>query len=195
VDEVMASVWVNVEALFLSTLIGLPLCYFSRTPIVAPVATFIAKLRFVGPAAFFLPLLFIMSGGHQVKVCLITLGQLFYLVTTMAGIVQNIPEYRFDDARTLRMSEWKSVWFVNVRGTVPDAIGAIRDNAAIGWSMLMFVEGVIRSEGGVGVMMYNMEKHVEFASVYAIVIVILAIGILQDWILGEVRKVMCPYAS
>jgi NitT/TauT family transport system permease protein len=130
-----------------------------------------------------------------VKVCLITLGQLFYLVTTMAGIVQNIPEYRFDDARTLRMSEWKSVWFVNVRGTVPDAIGAIRDNAAIGWSMLMFVEGVIRSEGGVGVMMYNMEKHVEFASVYAIVIVILAIGILQDWILGEVRKVMCPYAS
>jgi NitT/TauT family transport system permease protein len=57
------------------------------------------------------------------------------------------------------------------------------------------VEGVIRSEGGVGVMMYNMEKHVEFASVYAIVIVILAIGILQDWILGEVRKVMCPYAS
>ncbi|HVI42346.1 MAG TPA: hypothetical protein VM577_16960 [Anaerovoracaceae bacterium] len=112
----------------------------------------------------------------------------------MAGIVQNIPQYKFDDAKTLRMSERLSVWYVVIRGTVGEAIDAIRDNAAMGWSMLMFVEGVIRSEGGVGVMILNNEKHVNFAEVYALSLAILLVGIGQDYIIGQVKKVVCPYA-
>jgi len=197
-DGLLEAIWsslvVNLESIVLSSLIGLPLCYLSRLPLLSPVVGFVATLRFVGPAVFFLPLLFLMPTGHLVKVSLITLGMTAYLVTTMAGIVQNIPEYRFDDARTLRMSEWKSIWYVVIRGTLAEACEAVRDNAAIGWSMLMFVEGVIRSEGGVGVMMYNMDKHVEFASVYAIAIIILMVGICQDWFMTTIKKVMCPYA-
>ncbi|HVI39193.1 MAG TPA: hypothetical protein VM577_00910, partial [Anaerovoracaceae bacterium] len=102
-------------------------------------------------------------------------------------------EYRFDDARTLRMSEWRSMWYVVVRGTISEALSCIRDNAAMGWSMLMFVEGVIRSEGGVGVMILNNEKHVNFAEVYALSLAILLVGIGQDWFIGQVKKVTCPY--
>lgn len=191
-DELLSSLIVNVEALILSAMIGLPISYLSRVPLVEPLATFIAKLRFVGPAIFYLPLVFFVS-GHSVKVLLLTLGQLFYLVTTMSGVVRGIPEYRFDDARTLNMSEWLSVWYVVVRGTVAEAIDAIRDNAAMGWSMLMFVEGIIRSEGGVGVMMINMEKHIEWGAFFAIAIVILVVGVLQDYMVGLLRKAACPY--
>jgi NitT/TauT family transport system permease protein len=194
IDGLIASLIVNLEALCLSAMIGLPLAYLSRVPAVQPVAQFVAKLRFVGSAVFFLPLLFLFSGGHMVKVWLIVLGQLFYLTTTMTTVVQNIPESRFDDARTLKMGEWLSVWYVVIRGTLADALDAVRDNAAMGWSMLMFVEGVIRSEGGIGVMIMNQEKHVNFAEVYALSLVILVVGIGQDWIIGQVKKVVCPYA-
>lgn len=113
----------------------------------------------------------------------------------MTGVVKNIPEYRFDDARTLNMSEWLSIWYVVIRGTVAEAIDCIRDNAATGWAMLMFVEGVIRSEGGIGVMIINQEKHVEWAALWALVLVVLGVGIVQDYIIGQVRKMACPYAT
>lgn len=58
----------------------------------------------------------------------------------------------------------------------------------------MFVEGIIRSEGGVGVMMINMEKHIEWAAFFAIAIVILVVGVLQDYVVGLLRKAACPYA-
>lgn len=129
----------------------------------------------------------------MVKVWLIVLGQLFYLTTTMMTVVQNIPQYKFDDAITLKMNEWFSVWYVVIRATVSETIDAIRDNAAMGWSMLMFVEGVIRSEGGVGVMILNNEKHTNFAEIYALSIAILLVGIGQDWFIGQVKKIVCPY--
>jgi hypothetical protein len=76
------------------------------------------------------------------------------------------------------------VWYVVVRGTLAQAFDAIRDNAAMGWSMLIMVEGFVRSEGGVGVMLINQEKHVNFAEVYAIAIAIVLVGIAQDYIIG-----------
>lgn len=194
-QELWSSLWVNLEALAISALLGLPLAYLSRVPLVSPLASFVAKLRFVGSAVFFLPLLFLLSGGHWVKVWLLVLGESFYLVTTMVSVVQTIPESRFDDARTLKMSEWLAVWYVVIRGTVADALNAVRDNAAMGWAMLMFVEGVVRSEGGVGVMILNQEKHVNFAEVYALIGVIILVGVGQDWLIGQVKKVVCPYAT
>lgn len=193
--EVLTSLWTNMEALCLSAIIGLPLAYLSRIPIVSPIASFVGKLRFVGSAVFYLPLLLSISDAHWVKVWLLALGQLFYLVTTMVGIVQLIPEAQFDDARTLRMSEWLSLWYVNLRGTVAEAITAVKDNAATGWAMLMFVEGIIRSEGGVGVVILNAEKHVNYDQFFAVVIVIVLVGFGQDWLLTQARKAVCPYAS
>jgi NitT/TauT family transport system permease protein len=194
-DELFRSFSINLQAILLSAAIGLPLCYVCRVPVITPVVNFLAKLRFVGPSVFFVPLVFLADSSHTVKILLLTLGQLFYLVTTVSGVVRNIPEAKFDDARTLNMSEWLSVWYVVIRGTVAEAIDAIRDNAAIGWAMLMFVEGIIRSEGGIGVMMLNTDKHVNWAETYALAVTILLVGVAQDWIIGQIRKASCPYAG
>jgi hypothetical protein len=39
---------------------------------------------------------------------MLALGETFFLVTTMIGVVQGIPAAQYDDARTLRMSEWRA---------------------------------------------------------------------------------------
>lgn len=194
-QELITSFGVNVEALLVSVLVAFPLAYLCRTPITRPLALGVAKLRFVSPAVFFLVLLFSLSGGHQVKVAMLALGEIFFLVTTLVGIMDNIPAYQFDDARTLRMSEWQTVWYVNVRGTLAAAIDAVRDNAAMGWSMLIMVEGIVRAEGGVGVLMLNQEKHLNIAETYAIAAAIIAVGVLQDYALGVVKNICCPYAA
>jgi NitT/TauT family transport system permease protein len=192
-DAIVASLWTNVEALALSTAIGLPLAYLSRVLLFRPLALGISKLRFLSPAVFFLLLLFAVSSGHMVKVWMLTLGETFFLVTSMLAIVWNVPPVALDDARTLRMSEWAVLWYSVVRGTLDQAMQAIRDNAAMGFAMLTMVEGIIRSEGGLGVLLLNQEKHMSFPAVYAIVATVLALGLIQDFALGVMRETLCPH--
>lgn len=194
-QALISSLTLNLQALALSTSIALPLAYASKTPIMRPAALAVSKLRFLSPTAFYLILLFTVDGGHEIKLYMLTLGELFFLVTTMIGVVSAIPAERFDDARTLRMSEWQVTWYVVIRGTFHEALSAICDNAAMGWSMLMFVEGIVRSEGGVGVMLTDQDKHARWAEVYAITTAVIAVGLAQDYALGWIRRSLCPYAE
>ena len=118
-----------------------------------------------------------------------------FFVTSMAEVVAEIPREQFDHARTLRMSEGRVVWEVVVRGTADKALEVLRQNVAIGWTMITMVEGISRSEGGVGAMLLNQNKHFHLAEVYAIQLVILVVGLLQDYGIGALKRVLCPYAE
>jgi NitT/TauT family transport system permease protein len=87
------------------------------------------------------------------------------------------------------------VWEVVIRGTLDRAFEAMRQNAAIGWMMLTMVEGIVRSEGGVGAMLLNEQKHFKIEAIFAIQIIILIIGLCQDYLIGVIRKIICPYAA
>ena len=90
--------------------------------------------------------------------------------------------------------EWKVVWEVVIRGTFDQAFEVMRQNAAIGWMMLTMVEGIVRSAGGVGAMLLNEQKHMKIEAVFAIQIIILVIGLCQDYLIGVIRRLVCPYA-
>lgn len=194
-QQMATSWWVNAEALVLSTALALPVAYLSRVPAVAPIAVMLSKVRFLSPAVFFLILLWVTSDGHAMKVWMLTLGEVFFLLTTAVTTVQAIPAERFDDARTLRMGEWLVTWYVVVRGTLADLLAAIRDNAAMGWCAVMYVESMVRSEGGVGVMLLNQGKFFNFGAFYAVALAIILVGVGQDYLLGAIRRAACPYAD
>lgn len=194
-QELLASFFVNLQALAISICISLVLAYLSVVPVCRPLALFVSKLRFVSPAAFLFILIVITSGGHELKLSLLTLGITVFFVTTMMGIVAAIPREQFDHARTLRMTEWQTVWYVIVRGTWDQAIDVIRDNAAMGWAMLTMVEGLVRSEGGVGVLILDQTKHLNLDATYAAAGSIIAVGLIQDFMLGQLKAWQCPYAQ
>jgi len=116
-------------------------------------------------------------------------------VTSMAAVIAAIPKGEFDHARTLQMSEWRVVWEVVILGTADRAFEVLRQNAAIGWMMLTLVEGTVRQEGGLGVMLLNLNKQVMLAEVFAVQIVILLVGLSQDFLIGLIRRAACPYAD
>lgn len=206
-QELIASLTVATEALALSAAIALPLAYLSRVHVdvpivrstvgelVRPLVEGISELRFLSPAVFYLMLLFLFSSGHVVKVVMLTMGETFFLITSMMDIVNAVPSERFDDCRTLRMHEWQCTWYAVVRGTLPDAIQAIRGNNAMGWAALMMVEGIVRSEGGVGVLILNNEKHMNFDSVWAIATTILVAGLVLDYAIELGKLQLCPHVA
>lgn len=193
--ELLTSLITNLQALAWSIAISLPLAYLSSVPTVGPVSRGVAYLRFLTPTVFFAALVFGLHDGHQVKIAMLTLGESFFLTKTMLGVVRGVPQFAYDDAITLRMGPWQSMWYVTIRGTLPATIDAIRDNAAMGWSMLMMVEGAVKMEGGVGVLLVNSERHIAFTDIWAISAILVLVGVFQDWFIGQIRLWMCPYAN
>ena len=193
--ELITSVLMNLEAIGLTLLISLTLTYLTVLPVFRPIAAAVSKGRFLGLVGLTLAFTLVVGGGRPLKVSLLVFGMTVFFVTSMAEEVAQIPKDKFDHARTLRMSEWEVVSEVVILGTADKAIEVLRQNAAIGWMMLTMVEGISRSEGGVGAMLLNQNKHFHLAEVFAIQFTILAVGLTQDYGIGLFKRLLCPYAA
>jgi NitT/TauT family transport system permease protein len=193
--ELWTSLAMNLQALGLTLLISLVLSYLTVMSFFRPVAAAVSKGRFLGLIGLTFVFTLMVGGGRPLKVSLLVFGMTVFFVTSMAAVVLEIPKEKFDHARTLRMSEWGVVWEVVILGTAASAFEVLRQNAAIGWVMLTMVEGISRSEGGLGAMLLNQNKHFHIAEVFAIQITILVVGLLLDYSIGVLKRIFTPYAA
>jgi NitT/TauT family transport system permease protein len=194
IQNLLVSFTTNLQAIGLSCLLTLPLAYLTVMPAARPFVKALSKARFLGMTGLVVIFTLAFGGGHGLKLALLTFGLSVFLITSLYDIVETIPREEFDHARTLRMGPWRSVLEVVIIGRVDAVIDALRQNAAMGWVMLTMVEGLVRSEGGLGGMMLSEDKHVNFAAVFAIQFLVLAVGIGQDYLLALIKRWFCPYA-
>ena len=193
-DELAASLALNAEAIAWSAALSLGLAYLTVLPALRPLVGAVSKLRFTGLVGWGFVLTLWARDGHQLKLWMLVFGMAPFFVTAMAAAVAEIPRERFDHARALGMTEWRTVWEVVIRGTLDQALEALRQNAAMGWMALTMVEGLVRSEGGVGALMLNENKHLDLDAVFALIVVVLIVGIAQDAALAWLRRTVCPHA-
>lgn len=194
IGNLISSLLLNIEALMLTTAIGLVLAYLTVLPWMRPPVAVVTKFRFLGFTGLTFFFTLATSDGHSLKLAILTFAMTVYFVTSMVDVVAAIPKSAFDYARTLRMGEWRVVWEVVIRGTRDQAIDVMRQNAAMGWMMLTTVEALVRSEGGIGTLLLNEDKHFKLASVFALQLVILAVGLGFDAALAWLKRMLCPYA-
>lgn len=193
--ELANSLLLNLQAVAISTVLSLGLAYMTVIAAFRPVVRFIGNLRFlsmVGLSYFFARA---TTGGHEQKLALLTFSITVFFLVGMADVVASVPKANYDLARTLGMSEWRTVWEVVVLGTAAQAFDTLRQNAAMGWLMLTMVESTVRSEGGIGTVLVDQNHHFNMEAVMAIMIVTLILGMSQDYLIGFLRKICCPYAD
>lgn len=195
VYELYISLATNLQAILISCLLTIPLAYLTVLPAVRPFVRAVCKTRFLGLSGFVVLFTLFFGGGHGLKVALLVFGMSVFLVTSLDGIVEGIPREEFDHARTLRLGKWGSVLEVVVIGRFDAVLDAIRQNAAMGWVMLTMVEGLVRFEGGLGAMMLAEDKHIRLDAVFAVQLVVLVIGVVQDFLLLLLRRAICPYSE
>lgn len=193
--ELWVSVKTNIEAIFISSVLSIGLSYLTVLPVMRPIVQALSKSRFFGLAGFVIIFTMAFGGGHGLKVALLVFGMSVFFITSMASVVANIPKEDFDHARSLRMSPWRIVYEVVILGKADEAFEILRQNSAMGWVMLTMVEGLVRSEGGIGTLMLNEGKHFHLDAVFAIQFTILLIGIGQDQVIGMIKNLFCPYSS
>lgn len=193
IDDLLSSVTLNVEAIVLSMAVSLPIAYATVLPALRLPAAMFTKFRFLGLTG--ITFLFGLAlTGHSLKLGILIFGISVYYVTSLMEIVVNIPKEKFDYARTLRMGEWRVVWEVVIRGTRDQVLASLRQNGAMALMMLTMVEGLVRAEGGLGVLLLNENRGFNLQAVFAIQIVVACVGLSQDYLLGVLHNVLCPYA-
>lgn len=193
--ELFNSTIVIWKALFLSAFISIGIAALYTADIFKPISTFIASMRFLGFAGLTFLFTLWTSDGSQLKLALLTFGMTVFLTRSTIDVVKSIPQSDIDYARSLGLSGWGLTWEVVIRGKSGDMLDLVRQNAAVGWTLLSMVEGLVRSEGGIGALLLNQNKYFNLSAVFAIQLTILAYGILQDVGLSYLRSVLCPWTK
>ncbi|MBC8110534.1 MAG: nitrate ABC transporter permease [Verrucomicrobia bacterium] len=193
--ELWTSTWLCLKSMGIAVFISLLVAYSTVIPFFRPLGFLVSKGRFLTLVGLSFVFTLATSSGHSLKVSLLVFGITVFFVTNMVSIIQSVPKYEYHHARTLRMSEWQVVWEVIILGRFDQVFELIRQNFAIAWMMLTMVEGISRSEGGIGTMLLNQNKHFHMDAVFAIQLVIVLVGVVLDWTFGKLKVFFFPYSN
>ena len=191
--ELWASVKVGVAALLVSTAAAVALACLSTAPVFMPAARMAAAMRFLGFAGLTYVFMLAASDAHWLRVWILSFGMFVFMVTALLAEIAATPRDQVDHCRTLGMRHWRITGEVVVLGKADVILDLMRQNAAVGWTLLTLVEGLTRSAGGIGAMLLNQNRYFLLAGVFAIQITILGYGLAQDALLSLLKDALCPY--
>ena len=194
IGELIKSTSFCMKAMFYAIIISFFVAYLSVLPIFRPICAFVAKARFLSTAGLTFFVGEITPDSGVKKLVMLSFVITVFLVTSMLAVVMEVKKDDLDYARTLRMNEWKAVWAVIIRGKLDMMFEVIRQNFAIAWMMLAMAESICRSEGGLGILLTDTDKHFKLDEVFGIQLVVLCVGMFFDWLLKKLRAWFFPYS-
>jgi ABC-type nitrate/sulfonate/bicarbonate transport system permease component len=198
-SNLVYNTWVTLKlsvfGLLLASVISLLVAYLSCLPFLQPLNQILQWFRYLPIVAFNLVFLSIFTIGWSMKVAMLTAGMAFFLITSMTAVIGQIPRLKFELARVLNYSDWKTFWTVVVRPTLPAMIDVVAQSAAMGWVMIVAIETFNRTEGGIGAAIYSYSSTNQKAEVYAYLIVIGAIAVLEDQFFYWLKRIVFPYTT
>jgi NitT/TauT family transport system permease protein len=192
--NVYVTLKLNVVGLGYAAIISLAIAYLSVIPLFQPVNKMVQWLRYIPIVGFNLVFLTLFTIGWPMKVAMLTTGMSFFLVTSMTGVIASIPRMKYELAKVLGYNDWQVFYSVIVRPTLPSMIDMIAQNAAIGWVMITAIETYNRTEGGIGSQIYAYSATNNLAEVYAYLLIIGVIAVMEDWAFTLIKRLMFPYS-
>lgn len=194
-QQLLTSFTLNLQALVVSYIISLALAYAGTLGLFRVLIVAVGKLRFLSMVGLSFAFTLMTHSGHELKLAMLVFAISVFFVTGMSDVIASIPQEQYDLAKTLKMGPWQQLYEVVILGTADQAFVVVRQNAAIGWLLLSMVESMERSEGGIGALLATQDKYFHMAAIMAIQILVLGMGLGQDYSLAYLRKFFCPYAD
>lgn len=199
--DLIANVWISVKlsivSMIISTIISVLISYSVLIPLTqfwAKLFTYLRFLTIVGLSFFFTILTSQYNdAGYLLKLSLMVFFISTFFTTSFISAVQSIESNKYDYSRTLGLSKWKTFKQLIVNGKKYDLIDIIRQTFAISWAMLTMVEGLVRSGGGVGVMLLNSSRSFSLDRIFAICIIVILIGSLMNYLLEQLNRLINPH--
>lgn len=194
-DDLAASLVTTVKAMSYSIVITILIVYSSTIQMFAPIAEFVSKCRYLTLTGLVFVFTVISSNIGDVKMYLLIFGITPFFVTSFLSTVKSTPPQQIQKGYVNKLGRWGTLWEVIIIGKLDVLFEVMRQNFAISWMMITMVEGYAMNEGGIGTLLIKSNKYLNLAPVFAMLVVILVMGLLFDLILGQARKFLFPYIN
>jgi len=190
------SVWRNLQgyfwAVFFALLIGIPIAI---SPIAkAMFSRQIDTLRYV-PLTALTPIFLVIfrpEASEAMKISFLAFGILVYLLPVVMQRLWETEDVYLKTAYTLGASDWQLVKSVYIPAVLSKLIDDIRVLTAISWTYIIIAEVYYRTDG-LGSYSYILGRQGNVAGVFAVLIMIVIIGYLQDQFFAYMNRRLFPY--
>ena len=188
------SVWRNLKGYFWALVIAIPLGFlFGLFPI------FKGMFKNQVDALRYLPLtaltgLFILWFGTSegMKVAFLAFGIIVYLLPVVMTRIEEVKETYLKTVFTLGANTWQTIRTVYIPSVMSKLIDDIRVLTAISWTYIIIAEYINR-EDGIGGMIQLKQRFQKRADMFAILLIIILVGFLQDRIFVYLDKRLFPH--
>ena len=195
-----AGLFYHIKATLLLTLAAISICiviasiiaYSSVIPILSPLSDLCTKFRFIPITGFTLFISISTGGGIKMQITLLVIFMAFYFISSLMSMIKDIPEEDFIRRRAERMTPWQILWKVVIMDRLDFLVEAIRLNLSITFVMIVGVESMNKSRGGLGAMLTDNTRGLNFPKVFALALTILVIAFALDFLL---KKLFCSFPA
>jgi len=153
----------------------------------------IDAVRFVPLAAT--TSLFIVWFGISIpmKVNFLAFGILIFLLPIVVQRIKEVKDVYLKTVYTIGATDWQTIRTVYIPSVFSKLIDDIRILTAISWTYIVVVETINADEGGLGGMIYMTRRLSRVDKMFAILIIFIIIGIIQDRIFVRLDKELFPH--
>ena len=197
VRELLYSLKINVLGYIEAILLSIPLGF-----ILGLFPLFREMFKRYVDAIRFLPLtaltgLFIAWFGISIemKVQFLSFGISVYLLPTVIQRVTEVEQVYCDTLYTLGGNKWQIIRHVFIPDVLSKGIEDLRLLCAISWTYIIVAELLNKSEGGIGALAYTCARQGRIDKVFAILIVIIFVGFMQDRLISGLSKILFPFKT
>lgn len=130
--------------------------------------------------------------GSHMKVSFLAFGIVVYLIPVVVQRIDEVQKVYLNTVFTLGASSWQTIKSVYIPYVLSKLIDDIRVLTAISWTYITIVE-MLNKGGGIGELIWTAKRQSRIDKAFAILIIIVIIGVLQDRLFVIIDKLLFPY--
>jgi NitT/TauT family transport system permease protein len=188
------SVWLNLQGYFWALVIAIPLGF-----LIGLFPIFRGLFSKQVNAMRYLPLtaltgLFILWFGieDQMKIAFLAFGIIVYLLPVVVQRIDEVEDVYLKTVFTLGATNWQTIRTVYLPAVMSELMDDIRVLTAISWTYIIIAE-LLNRQGGIGSLIYIKARQGQVDRVFAVLLVIILIGFIQDRLFVYMDRRLFPH--
>jgi NitT/TauT family transport system permease protein len=129
----------------------------------------------------------------NMKVQFLAVGIMVYLIPVVIARIEEIDEVYEHTAKMLGATPVQRILYVYIPSVVSRIIVDIQNLLAISWTYIIVAEMINSSAGGIGSLAFISARQTRVDKVFAVLLIIVLVGFLQDRLFSFMDKKLCRY--
>lgn len=191
----LRSIWLNFKGYFWAVLICVPIGF-----VVGLLPLFrgmfgkpVDALRYI-PLTALIGVFIIWFGIYdEMKVAFLAFGIIVFLLPAVISRIDDVQKVYLQTVFTLGASKWQTIKSVYFPAVMSRLLDDIRVLTAISWTYIIIAEYINKDGGGLGALLYIKRRLQQVPDMFAVILLIVLIGFLQDQIFAYLSKRLFPH--